>query len=139
MERNMQSRPAVSELYELDGRQFWMPIPPRYKELYDGIHALRIKKVEDEDEKRVVAYRSLIGVVPEACDSWLEIEDIAECLSRLNTGQLGAIKRMCCEFELAYRDVGQFFDFMAVAKGMARQEVREKGIPVADQSEKGAQ
>ena len=130
MKNKIPTRPVISELHEHNGKQFWLPNPPRYKELVDCVRVLGIKSKEDEDDMRIIKYRSLIGVVPSNDDHWSMINGVAGCLAKLNPGQLEAVKMMCAEFDLTFHNVGQLFDFLALAKGIRRKLIKKHGIKI---------
>jgi hypothetical protein len=130
METKAPMRPVISKLLEHNGKTYLLPVPARYRELLECVQVLGIKDVEDEEDMRIVEYRSLIGVAPDYYYNWQLVDEIAECLSRMTPGQLEAIKMLCKEFDLEFVFIDCFFDFLAAAKSTTIQEIRKKGIPI---------
>ena len=123
-------RAVISELLERNGKKYWLPIPPRYEELKEAAEFLELREYHDEDDLiRGHEYRSLIGVVPDGDEHFRTVTDTANFLSMLNTGQVDAIRRMCGEFDLKFKNLPALIDFICYSKESSRQDVLKNGLP----------
>jgi len=107
-------KPYVSELLWHDGRTHPLPIPAKYRELFDCAHKLRLKDGGDEDDMLVVGYRSLYVPEPDLSDTRFFVECIATELSALNEEQVKAIGSLCSAFGLPYRAISGIIDYIEI-------------------------
>jgi len=121
-------RPVISRLYEHNGKTCLLPESARLNEQMEFVRVLGIKDEKDEDDLRIIEYRSLIGVVPDASCTLTEIDDTARCLAMLTSVQLDAVKFLCAEFNLTYHNVSQFFEFIQTAKGVSHEQLHKIGV-----------
>lgn len=56
-------KPYISEILEHNGKTYALPVPSKYRELLDCVHALGLKDEADEEDMRLVGYKALY--VPE--------------------------------------------------------------------------
>jgi hypothetical protein len=58
-------RPYIAEILEHEGRTHTLPMPAKLRELEACVKALGLKDDADEDDVRVVGYKTLIGIKPD--------------------------------------------------------------------------
>jgi len=132
-------RPIIAKLLERNGKTFLLPIPPRLNDLKEYVRVLGVRDEADEEGVRFLEYRSLIGVAPATGDRFCEWDDTTVHLSMLTPGQLDAVRLMCASFDLAFENLRHFFDFIGLAKGITRDEMKKSGVPAALKSGEGAE
>jgi hypothetical protein len=98
-------KPYISEILEHNGKTHSLPIPAKYRELLDCVHALGIKDEDDEDDLRRIGYRALYVPEPDVLDSRCHVEHTAIELSKLTEAQAKAIGMLCDTFALLFSDV----------------------------------
>lgn len=95
-------KPYVSEILELDGKMYTLPIRAKYRELLDCVRALGLKTADDEDKMRRVGYKALYVPEPDVNDSRLRVGEIADLLSALSETQVKAVGFFCDAFNLPF-------------------------------------
>ena len=98
-------KPYISEILELNGKTYKLPVNPKYRELFDCVNKLGIKEPEDEDGKRVIGYESLYDPKPKADEYWKLVQDTDASLSRLTPLQAESVMNVCAAFELTFEKV----------------------------------
>jgi len=98
-------RPYISEILEYNGKTYTLPIPAKYRELLDCVHALGLKDEDDEEDVKLAGYKALYMPEPGLKDSHHHVEQVAIELSKLSESQVRAIGAICFVFALPYNKI----------------------------------
>jgi hypothetical protein len=99
-------RPYIAEILEHAGQTHTLPRPAKLRELKECVRALGLKDEADEEDMRVVGYKSLIVPTPSEFEPRLLIIETADNLARLNDEQIKAVSALCDAFALTFGDLG---------------------------------
>jgi hypothetical protein len=99
-------RPCIAEILEHNGRAYTLPIPAKLRELNECVRALGLKDGADEDDMRVVGYKSLFVPTPGGHEPRRRVLDTAENLAGLNDAQIKAVTALCGAFPLTFDELG---------------------------------
>ena len=103
-------KPYISEILELNGKTYRLPVNPKYRELLDCVHSLGIKESEDENGKQLLGYESLYDPKPEADEYWKLVQDTDASLSMLTPRQAEMVMGLCAAFGLKFNGVLRLID-----------------------------
>lgn len=123
-------------------RAAWIPIPiPKDDEnlaLLADRRGLDWRNDASHDEDVALAYRSALGVVPDAKTPTNYVEVMADCLSKFTPEQFDSFKRLCHAFGLTYDDINSLIVSLCVLKNITMIDAMENGIPVKSENTEGA-
>ena len=109
-------KPYISEILELNGKTYKLPVNPKYRELFDCVNKLGIKEPEDENGKRVIGYESLYDPKPDADEYWKLVRETDASLSRLTSQQVESVMGVCAAFGLRFNKVQRVIDALGQIK-----------------------
>lgn len=98
-------KPYISEILKHNGKTYALPIPAKYRELLNCVHALELKDAADEEDMRLAGYKALHVPEPDLYDSRDYVESVAVELSKLTETQVMAIGALCRAFALPFGDI----------------------------------
>ena len=99
-------RPYVARVLSRRGKTFTVPMPGKYREIYDAVKHFGIKTKDDESDLYAIGYRTLFVPEPNIeYDTHRDIERTAAALAALSEGQVRAIGLLCRRFSLKFGDI----------------------------------
>ena len=98
-------KPYLSEILEHNGKTHALPIPAKYRELFDCVRVLGLKDTADEDDMKLIGYRSIHIPKPDLNLSRHDVYETGVKISNLSDAQVKAIGDLCDAFQLPFSDV----------------------------------
>jgi hypothetical protein len=99
-------KPYVARVLSRRGKTLTVPMPGKYREIYDAVKHFGIKTEADEAELYVIGYRTFFVPVPDiGHDTQKDIERTADALAKLDEEQVRAIGLLCRRFYLRFSDI----------------------------------
>jgi hypothetical protein len=98
-------KPYISELLELRGKRYLLPLPSKRRELLDALKMLGIKSEEDDHKTKLVGYVTNGLPAPSKETGFRLVAMTAARTSELTDKQVKALGVLCQEFKLAFEDI----------------------------------
>lgn len=104
-------RPYISQILEHNGKTYLLPVPSKYRELLDCVHTLGLKDEADEDDMKLVGYKTLYIPEPDAHYPLCYIEDIGKKLSEFTEEQAKMLGAFCDTFALSFANIAGLIEY----------------------------
>jgi len=99
-------RPYVARVLSCRGKTLIVPMPGKYREIFDAVKHFGIKTKADEADLYAIGYRTLFVPEPDIeHDTHKSIERTADALAALSEEQVRAIGLLCHRFYLRFSDI----------------------------------